>query len=60
MKRYVKEFATDMMKSLPNTAACYAIREAVERALFTCERGRITEHECIRYILKVLDGEEKA
>ncbi len=55
MKRYVKEFANDMMNSLPNNAACLPIRKAIENALIMCARGLITERECIRYILKQME-----
>ena len=53
MKRYVKEFAHDMLNSLSNNAACLPIRrKAIENAVRMCERGLITERECIHYILK--------
>ena len=55
MKRYVKEFARDMMNSLSNNAACLPIRKAIENAVRMCERGLITERECIHYILKQME-----
>lgn len=38
MKRYVREFANDMLNSLPNNAACLPIRKAIENALTLCAR----------------------
>lgn len=55
MKRYVKEFARDMMNSLSNNAACLPIRKAIENVVRMCERGLITERECIHYILKQME-----
>ena len=55
MKRYVKEFARDMLNSLSNNAACLPIRKAIENAVRMCERGLITERECISYILKQME-----
>lgn len=55
MKRYVREFANDMLNSLPNNATCAPIRKAIENALTMCARGLITERECIRYILKQME-----
>ena len=55
MKRYVKEFARDMMNSLSNNAACLPIRKAIENAVRMCERGLITERECIHYIVKQME-----
>ena len=49
MKRYVKEFANDMLNSLSNNAACLPIRKAIENAVRMCER------ECISYILKQIE-----
>ena len=55
MKRYVKEFARDMLNSLSNNSACLPIRKTIENAMRMCERGLITERECIRYILKQIE-----
>lgn len=55
MKRYVKEFANDMLNSLSNNATCLPIRKAIENALAMCARGLITERECIHYILKQIE-----
>lgn len=55
MKRYVKEFANDMLNSLSNNATCLPIRKAIEKAVRMCERGLITERECISYILKQIE-----
>lgn len=55
MKRYVKEFANDMMNSLSNNAACLPIRKAIEKALAMYTHGLITERECIRYILEQME-----
>ena len=55
MKRYVKEFANDMLNSLSNNATCLPIRKAIENAVRMCARGLITERECIHYILKQME-----
>ena len=39
MKRYVKEFANDMLNSLSNNAACLPIRKAIENAVRMCARS---------------------
>lgn len=57
MKRYVKEFAVDRIKSLEyaNTDIKQKAIERINKAVNLCERGYISELEAIKEIIKSID-----
>ena len=57
MKRYVKEFATDIIKSLEfaNADIKQKAIERINKAVNLCERNYITDFEAVQQIIKVID-----
>ena len=57
MKRYVKEFATDRIKSLEyaNEGIKQKAIERINKAVRLCERGYITGLEAVKEIIKAID-----
>ena len=57
MKRYVKEFAADRIKSFEYANADIKQKaiERINKAVRLCERGYISELEAIKEIIKVID-----
>ena len=57
MKRYVKEFAADRIKSFEYANADIKQKaiERINKAVNLCERGYISELEAIKEIIKAID-----
>ena len=57
MKRYVKEFAADRIKSLEYADADTKQKatERINKAVNLCERGYITNLEAVQQIIKAID-----
>ena len=57
MKRYVKEFAADRIKSLEyaNTDLKQKAIERINKVIDLCERGYITDFEAVQQIIKAID-----
>ena len=57
MKRYVKEFAADRIKSLEyaNEGIKQKAIERINKAVNLCERGFITDFEAVQQIIKAID-----
>ena len=57
MKRYVKEFAADRIKSLQyaNEDVKQKAIERINKVVNLCERGYITEFEAVQQIIKAID-----
>lgn len=57
MKRYVKEFATDRIKSLEYADADTKQKaiERINKAVNLCEREYITNLEAVQQIIKAID-----
>ena len=57
MKRYVKEFAADRIKSLKyaNDGIKQKAIERINKAVNLCERGYISELEAVQQIIKAID-----
>ena len=57
MKRYVKEFAADRIKSFEYANADIKQKaiERINKAVNLCERGYISELEAIKEIIKSID-----
>ena len=57
MKRYVKEFAADRIKSFEyaNEKKKKKAIERINKAVNLCERGYITEFEAVQQIIKAID-----
>lgn len=51
MKRYVKEFSNDLLKENYNET----VKTQIEKAVYCCERGFITELSAIKHILSILE-----
>lgn len=57
MKRYVKEFAADRIKSLQyaNEEVKQKAIERINKAISLCEKGMITNLEAVQQIIKAID-----
>lgn len=57
MKRYVKEFATDRIKSLEYAREDIKQKaiERINKIVNRCERGYITNLEAVQQIIKAID-----
>lgn len=57
MKRYVKEFATDRIKSLEYAREDIKQKaiEQINKIVNRCERGYITNLEAVQQIVKAID-----
>lgn len=57
MKRYVKEFASDRIKSLQyaNEDVKQKALERINKVIHLCERGYITDFEAVKQIIKVIE-----
>ena len=57
MKRYVKEFAADRIKSLEYANADIKQKaiERINKIVNQCERGYITNLEAVQQIIKAID-----
>lgn len=57
MKRYVKEFASDRIKSFEyaNEDTKQKAIERINKAVNLCERGYITDFEAVQQIIKAID-----
>lgn len=57
MKRYVKEFAADRIKSLEyaNEGIKQKAIERINKVIDLCERGYITDFEAVQQIIKAID-----
>ena len=57
MKRYVKEFAADRIKSLEyaNTDIKQKAIERINKVIDLCEKGYITNLEAVQQIIKAID-----
>ena len=57
MKRYVKEFAADRIKSLKyaNEGIKQKAIERINKVIDLCERGFITDFEAVQQIIKAID-----
>ena len=57
MKRYVKEFAADRIKSLEYAVADTKQKaiERINKAVNLCEKGYITNLEAVQQIIKAID-----
>ena len=57
MKRYVKEFATDRIKSLEYAREDIKQKaiERINKIVNRCERGYITNLEAVQQIVKAID-----
>ena len=57
MKRYVKEFAADRIKSLEyaNDDIKQKAIERINKAVNLCEKGYISELEAVQQIIKAID-----
>ena len=57
MKRYVKEFAADRIKSLQyaNEDVKQKALERINKVIHLCERGMITDFEAVQQIIKAID-----
>ena len=57
MKRYVKEFAVDRIKSFEYANADIKQKaiERINKVIDLCERGYITDFEAVQQIIKAID-----
>lgn len=57
MKRYVKEYAADLIKAYGVNS--YTVQNVIkiEKIVTQCERGYITSHEAVRLLVQVAEGE---
>ena len=57
MKRYVKEFAADRIKSLKyaNEDIKQKAVERINKVIDLCEKGYITDFEAVQQIIKAID-----
>lgn len=57
MKRYVKEFAVDRIKSLAyaNEDVKQKALERINKVIHLCEKGMITNLEAVQQIIKAID-----
>ena len=57
MKRYVKEFAADRIKSFEYANADIKQKEIerINKAVRLCEKGQISELEAVKEIIKSID-----
>lgn len=57
MKRYVKEFAADRIKSLEyaNEGIKQKAIERINKVIDICEKGFITDFEAVQQIIKAID-----
>ena len=57
MKRYVKEFAADRIKSFEYTNADIKQKavERINKVIDLCEKGYITDFEAVQQIIKAID-----
>lgn len=57
MKRYVKEFAADRIKSLAyaNEDVKQKALERINKVIHLCEKGMITNLEAVQQIIKAID-----
>ena len=57
MKRYVKEFAADRIKSFEYANADIKQKaiERINKVIDLCERGYITDFEAVQQIIKAID-----
>ena len=57
MKRYVKEFAADRIKSLAyaNEDVKQKALERINKVIYLCERGMITDFEAVQQIIEAID-----
>lgn len=52
MKRYIREFALDILRSIAPKPVRDEMNVKIDRVLAVCERGLVTDHEAIECLLK--------